>query len=186
VLQQELRALVYPLAQVLLGAARLVPAPRYFPLRLRLVGTLHGPDHCAGSLVCVPGSATGPTCERAWSGAGPHVCCILMCATGARSAAAGGGCGCAGAAVAPAAGDAALVGPVQSASGWWRRQPAPAPASATIDYCVSLLTGIHDSWTMLSSSVHWSRQPRGNCQTCRRRCASASRRCARLPFRKRS
>lgn len=36
---QGLRALVYPLAQVLLGAARLVPAPRYFPLRLRLVGT---------------------------------------------------------------------------------------------------------------------------------------------------
>ena len=36
---QGLRALVYPLAQVLLGAARLVPAPRYFSLRLRLVGT---------------------------------------------------------------------------------------------------------------------------------------------------
>lgn len=38
---QELRALVYPLVQVLLGAARLVPAPRYFPLRLRLARALH-------------------------------------------------------------------------------------------------------------------------------------------------
>lgn len=33
----ELRPLVYPLAQLLLGAAKLVPTPRYFPLRLRLV-----------------------------------------------------------------------------------------------------------------------------------------------------
>ena len=51
--QQELRALVYPLAQVLLGAARLVPAPRYFPLRLRLVGTVRGPtllQPCQGAL----------------------------------------------------------------------------------------------------------------------------------------
>lgn len=38
----QLRPLVYPLVQVLLGAARLVPAPRYFPLRLRLV-RLHPP-----------------------------------------------------------------------------------------------------------------------------------------------
>jgi Noc2p family len=53
VTRQELRALVYPLAQVLLGAARLVPAPRYFPLRLRLVRTLHeAPPHC--SLVRTP------------------------------------------------------------------------------------------------------------------------------------
>ena len=33
---RELRPLVYPVAQLLLGAARLVPTPRYFPLRLRL------------------------------------------------------------------------------------------------------------------------------------------------------
>lgn len=33
----ELRPLVYPVSQLLLGAARLVPTPRYFPLRLRLV-----------------------------------------------------------------------------------------------------------------------------------------------------
>jgi hypothetical protein len=31
----DLRALVYPVAQLLLGAARLVPTPAYFPLRLR-------------------------------------------------------------------------------------------------------------------------------------------------------
>jgi nucleolar complex protein 2 len=33
----ELQPLVYPVAQLLLGAARLVPSPRWFPLRLRLV-----------------------------------------------------------------------------------------------------------------------------------------------------
>lgn len=32
----ELRPLVYPVVQLGLGAARLVPTPRYFPLRLRL------------------------------------------------------------------------------------------------------------------------------------------------------
>ena len=31
----ELRPLIYPVAQLLLGAARLVPTPGYFPLRLR-------------------------------------------------------------------------------------------------------------------------------------------------------
>lgn len=37
---QELRPLVYPLAQVLLGTVRLVPTPRYFPLRLRCLRAL--------------------------------------------------------------------------------------------------------------------------------------------------
>ena len=37
----ELRPLVYPLTQLLLGAARLVPTPRFFPLRLRLVRALN-------------------------------------------------------------------------------------------------------------------------------------------------
>lgn len=48
---QELRVLVYPLVQVLLGAARLVPAPRYFPLRLRLAAALHRLAASAGVLV---------------------------------------------------------------------------------------------------------------------------------------
>lgn len=48
---QELRALVYPLVQVLLGAARLVPAPRYFPLRLRIAAALHRLADSAGVLV---------------------------------------------------------------------------------------------------------------------------------------
>lgn len=37
---QELRLLVYPLCQVLLGAVRLVPTARYFPLHLRLIRAL--------------------------------------------------------------------------------------------------------------------------------------------------
>jgi nucleolar complex protein 2 len=37
----ELQPLVYPLAQLLLGAARLVPTPRYFPLRLRLIRAIN-------------------------------------------------------------------------------------------------------------------------------------------------
>lgn len=37
----ELRPLVYPAVQLLMGAARLVPTPRYFPLRLRLARALN-------------------------------------------------------------------------------------------------------------------------------------------------
>jgi nucleolar complex protein 2 len=36
-----LQPLVYPLVQLLLAAARLVPTPRYFPIRLRLVRALN-------------------------------------------------------------------------------------------------------------------------------------------------
>jgi Noc2p family len=36
-----LAPLVYPLVQLLLGTARLVPTPRYFPIRLRLVRALN-------------------------------------------------------------------------------------------------------------------------------------------------
>lgn len=36
----ELRPLVYPVAQLLVGAVRLLPTPRYFPLRLRLMRSL--------------------------------------------------------------------------------------------------------------------------------------------------
>eukprot|EP00798_Chlamydomonas_sp_ICE-L_P022462 gene22462-29578_t len=39
--KQELRPLVYPLTQLLLGAARLVPTPRFFPLRLRLLRSVN-------------------------------------------------------------------------------------------------------------------------------------------------
>lgn len=49
--QSELRALVYPLVQILLGSARLVPAPRYFPLRLRIAAALHRVAESAGVLV---------------------------------------------------------------------------------------------------------------------------------------
>ncbi|BDA42546.1 Nucleolar complex protein 2 homolog [Coccomyxa sp. Obi] len=38
--KEELRLLVYPLCQVLLGAVRLVPTARYFPLHLRLIRAL--------------------------------------------------------------------------------------------------------------------------------------------------
>ena len=41
----ELRPLVHPTTQLIIGAARLVPTPRYFPLRLRLVRTL---NRCGG------------------------------------------------------------------------------------------------------------------------------------------
>eukprot|EP00873_Tetraselmis_striata_P023861 jgi/Tetstr1/444125/TSEL_032023.t1 len=37
---EGLRPLVYPVAQLLMGAVRLVPTPRYFPLRLRLLSAL--------------------------------------------------------------------------------------------------------------------------------------------------
>ena len=39
--QPELRPLVYPLVQLVMGAARLVATPRYFPLRLRLTRCLN-------------------------------------------------------------------------------------------------------------------------------------------------
>ena len=40
----ELKPLVYPLTQLMLGAARLVPTPRFFPLRLRLIRALNRCD----------------------------------------------------------------------------------------------------------------------------------------------
>ena len=48
---QELRPLVYPLAQVLLGAVRLVPTPRYFPLRLRCIRALLGLGKAVGQFI---------------------------------------------------------------------------------------------------------------------------------------
>lgn len=49
----ELRPLVYPVAQLLLGAARLVPTPAYFPLRLRCVRALNRLAQAAGVFVPV-------------------------------------------------------------------------------------------------------------------------------------
>jgi Noc2p family len=42
---------VYPVVQVLMGSARLVPTPRYFPLRLRLVRALHRLSGATGLFV---------------------------------------------------------------------------------------------------------------------------------------
>ena len=48
---QELRALVYPVTQVLIGAVRLVPTPRYFPLRLRCIRALLGLGKAVGQFI---------------------------------------------------------------------------------------------------------------------------------------
>ncbi len=48
---QELRPLVYPLTQVLLGSVRLVPTPRYFPLRLRCIRALLGLGKAVGQFI---------------------------------------------------------------------------------------------------------------------------------------
>ncbi|KAG1661708.1 hypothetical protein FOA52_002044 [Chlamydomonas sp. UWO 241] len=49
----ELRPLVYPLAQLLLGSARLVPTPRFFPLRLRVIRALSGLAQATGFFIPV-------------------------------------------------------------------------------------------------------------------------------------
>lgn len=53
----ELRPLAYPLVQLLLGAARLVPTPRFFPLRLRMLracARLTAAQVCArGCMLCL-------------------------------------------------------------------------------------------------------------------------------------
>ncbi|DBA84942.1 TPA: hypothetical protein ACH3X2_005684 [Trebouxia sp. C0005] len=49
--KQELRPLVYPLTQVLLGTVRLVPTPRYFPLRLRCIRALLGLGKAVGQFI---------------------------------------------------------------------------------------------------------------------------------------
>ena len=46
---------MYPVVQLLLGAVRLVPSPRYFPLRLRLVRALNQLSAAAGVYVPVSG-----------------------------------------------------------------------------------------------------------------------------------
>lgn len=52
--QGTLQPLVYPLSQLLLGATRLVPTPRYFPIRLRLVRALNRLGQvCHAVCVCV-------------------------------------------------------------------------------------------------------------------------------------
>lgn len=49
--EAALRPLVFPVAQLLLGAARLVPSPRWFPLRLRLVRALNSLAAATGAFV---------------------------------------------------------------------------------------------------------------------------------------
>lgn len=48
---QDLRPLVYPLTQVLLGMVRLVPTPRYFPLRLRCIRALLSLSRAVGQFI---------------------------------------------------------------------------------------------------------------------------------------
>jgi nucleolar complex protein 2 len=48
-----LRPLIYPVAQVALGAARLLPSARYAPLRLRLVRALHALSKSTGHFIPV-------------------------------------------------------------------------------------------------------------------------------------
>jgi hypothetical protein len=50
-----LSPLVYPTTQLLLGAARLVPTPRYFPIRLRLVRVINSLEQVRGVCICVVG-----------------------------------------------------------------------------------------------------------------------------------
>lgn len=50
---QDLRGLVYPLVQIVTGAIRLVPTPRYFPLRLRLLRSLNRLSSATGLFVPV-------------------------------------------------------------------------------------------------------------------------------------
>lgn len=49
----ELRPLLYPIVQLITGAARLVPTPRYFPLRLRLVRVLNQLSAATGAFIPV-------------------------------------------------------------------------------------------------------------------------------------
>ena len=51
--EPELRPLIYPVTQLLLGAARLVPAPAYFPLRLRCARALNRLGEATGTFIPV-------------------------------------------------------------------------------------------------------------------------------------
>lgn len=51
--KEQLTPLVYPLVQIVLGAAKLLPAARYFPLRLRLVRLLNRLGGATGRFVPV-------------------------------------------------------------------------------------------------------------------------------------
>ncbi|KAI3438608.1 hypothetical protein D9Q98_001031 [Chlorella vulgaris] len=51
--EAELRPLIYPVTQLLLGVARLVPAPAYFPLRLRCSRALNRLGEATGTFIPV-------------------------------------------------------------------------------------------------------------------------------------
>lgn len=61
-----LAPLVYPTTQLLLGAARLVPTPRYFPIRLRLVRVINSLEQ-VGGCVCVCMSVFAYSTPYVWT-----------------------------------------------------------------------------------------------------------------------
>ena len=69
---QELRSLAYPVAQLLMGALRLVPTPGFFPLRLRLARALVGLERDVGLLIPLAPSLLD---MLSWKGAS----CISSC-----------------------------------------------------------------------------------------------------------
>jgi Noc2p family len=185
--RQELRALVYPLAQVLLGAARLVPAPRYFPLRLRLVGTVGTApvwaSHYGGPVSAPCGEHDGlldMSCCIPKSGP-PGMCCsfgVLHIRHGHCSAWQWQRmcwCRC------PRCCWRCCTGQTCP-----RRPRSAAHSACSSASCSRLLSGKYFSGLICSWAVLHSRQPQGNRQTCRRRCVLASRRCAPLCSRKKS
>jgi hypothetical protein len=74
--QGTLQPLVYPTTQLLLGAARLVPTPRYFPIRLRLVRALNRLAQVCDTLTVWGGCAgfVEPLLNRC----GPEICMLLL------------------------------------------------------------------------------------------------------------
>lgn len=66
---------MYPLTQVLIGAVRLVPTPRYFPLRLRCIRALLSLGRAVGQFIplspllleMLQVSAAHPSLSASWN-----------------------------------------------------------------------------------------------------------------------